>query len=68
MDIYKLDKDALKAIKSRLIKGSILIFDKLNCKEFPGEAEALNEILGLNKIKLNHYPHQPSRALAIWGE
>ncbi len=68
MDIYKPTKDALRAIRSRLTKGSILIFDELNCKEFPGETEALNEVLGLNNIKLNHYPHQPSRAWAIWGE
>ena len=53
---------------SAAYKGSVLIFDELNCKEFPGETEALNEVLGLNKIKLNHYPHQPSRAWAIWGE
>ena len=68
MDIYKPTKDALKAIKPRLTKGSILIFDELNCKEFPGETEALNEVLGLNNIKLKHYPQQPSRAWAIWGE
>ena len=68
MDIYKPTKDALIAIKSRLTKGSILVFDELNCKEFPGETRAINEVLGLNEIKLNHYAHQPSRAWAVWGE
>lgn len=68
MDIYKPTKDALNAIKSRFTKGSILVFDELNCEEFPGETEALQEVLGINKIKLNHYPHQPSRAWTVWGE
>lgn len=68
MDIYKPTKDALEAIKPRLTKGSVLVFDELNCAQFPGETEALNEVLGLNKLKLNHYPHQPSCAWAIWGE
>ena len=34
MDIYKPTKDALNAIKSRFTKGSVLVFDELNCKEF----------------------------------
>jgi hypothetical protein len=68
MDIYKPTKDALLAIKSKLIKGSVLVFDELNCHEFPGETEAVNEILGLNNLKLCHDPNQPSRAWTIWGE
>ena len=68
MDIYKPTKDALEAIRPRLTKGSILVFDELNCPQFPGETEALNEVLGLNKLKLNHDPHQPNCAWAIWGD
>ena len=68
MDIYKPTKEALKAIKPKLIKGSLLVFDELNCSEFPGETKALAEVLELNNLKLNHYSHQPSCAWAIWGD
>ena len=68
MDIYKPTKDALEAIKSRLTKGSILVFDELNCPQFPGETEALNEVLEINKLRLHHYAHQPNCAWAIWGD
>jgi hypothetical protein len=68
MDIYQPTKDALEAIIPRLTKGSVLIFDELNCPEFPGETEALNEVLQINKLKLNHDPHQPTCAWAVWGE
>lgn len=68
MDIYKPTKEALKAIKPKLIKGSLLVFDELNCSEFPGETKALAEVLELNNLKLNHYSHQPSCAWAVWGE
>lgn len=68
MDIYNPTKDVLTSILPRITKGSLLVFDEINCPEFPGETEALNEVLSLNKIKLNHYPHQPSCAWAVWGE
>ena len=68
MDIYQPTKDALEAIKPRLTKGSVLVFDELNCPPFPGETEALMEVLELNNLKLRHYAHQPNCAWAIWGE
>lgn len=68
MDIYQPTKDALEAILPRLTKGSILVFDELNCPKFPGETKAVSEVIGLNKIKLRHFPHQPNCAWAIWGE
>ena len=68
MDIYKPTKEALLAIKPKLAKGSLLVFDELNCHEFSGETIAVNEVFGLNNLKLHHDPHQPSRAWAIWGE
>jgi len=67
MDIYKPTRDALEAIIPRLTKGSLLVFDELNCPQFPGETVALDEILGINNIKLNSFPHQPNCAWAIWG-
>lgn len=68
MDVYAPTKKALEAIKPKLVKGSLLIFDELNCQEFPGETLAVDEVLGLNNLKLRHDPNQPSRAWAIWGD
>ena len=67
MDIYKPTKTALELILPRLIKGSILVFDELNCPHFPGETTAVQEVLGLNNIRLKRFPHQPYCAWAEFG-
>lgn len=67
MDLFKPTQDALQAIIPRLTKGSLLVFDELNCPSFPGETEALDEVIGINQIRLNHFPHQPNCAWAVWG-
>jgi len=55
-DIYKPTKATLKAIKPHLCKGSILIFDELCDDIFPGETIALNEVFGLNTVKIQRLP------------
>ena len=65
MDIYKPTKEALEAIILLLTKGSVLVFDEINCPLFPGETQAVNEVLSLNNIKLHHFSHQPNCAWAI---
>ena len=68
MDIYQPTKDALEAIKPRLTKGSILVFDELNCPQFPGETQALEEVLAINNLKLQLDSHQANCAWAVWGD
>jgi hypothetical protein len=68
MDIYKPTKDVLEKIVPRLTKGSVLVFDELNCPHFPGETLALDEVIGLNKLSLRRFPHQPYCAWAVFGE
>jgi len=68
MDVYKPTKDVLESIVPRLTKGSLLVFDELNAEIFPGETRAVDEILGLNNIRLRHNPHQPLCAWAVFGE
>lgn len=68
MDIYQPTKDALNAIKHRLVKGSLLVFDELNCAAFPGETAAVAEVFGLENLKLRRHPHQPFCSWVIWGE
>lgn len=68
LDIYRPTRDALEAILPRLTKGSVLVFDELNCAQFPGETEAVREVLTTNGIRLRHNPHQPDSAWAVWGD
>ena len=68
MDIYKPTRDVLELIIPRLTKGSVLVFDEINCAPFPGETVAVQEILGLNNIALRRLPYQPWGAWAIFGE
>lgn len=58
-DIYKPTKDCLTSILPFLTKGSILAFDELNCKEFPGETLAFKEVFDLNKYELKRDIHNP---------
>lgn len=46
MDIYEPTKAALKEFLPRMAKGSIIAFDELNWKSFPGETIAALEELG----------------------
>ncbi|GGX49140.1 class I SAM-dependent methyltransferase [Undibacterium squillarum] len=66
MDVYQPTRDVLQAILPRLVKGSVLVFDELNCPRFPGETLAVMEVLGLNRLRLQRDPHQPYCAWAVW--
>jgi hypothetical protein len=68
MDVYKPTKSVLEKIIPRLTKGSLLVFDELNCQHFPGETLAVNEVLGINNLALKHFPHQPFCAWAVYGD
>jgi len=67
MDVYKPTKDVLSAIMPRLVKGSVLVFDELNCPRFPGETQAVAEVIGLNNLSLKRDPNQPFCSWAVWG-
>jgi hypothetical protein len=65
MDIYKPTRDVLQAVRPRLAKGSVLVFDELNCPFFPGETLAVAEVLGLGSLRLERHPLQPYCAWAV---
>lgn len=68
MDVYKPTKDVLEALLPRLTRGSLLVFDELNCPRFPGETQAVSEVLGLGNLRLQRDPNQPFCAWAVWGD
>ena len=55
-DLYEPTYHCLKSIKNRLTKGSILAFDELCDHDSPGETVALQEVFGLNSIRLERVP------------
>jgi hypothetical protein len=55
-DIYAPTKAALVAVKPRLFKGSVLVFDELSDDVFPGETVAVQEVLGLNNLRIQRSP------------
>ena len=65
MDVYYPTKKILETIKPRLFKGSILVFDELNHKSFPGETLAVMESIGLNNLRFNSFHGQNGECWAI---
>lgn len=59
-DIYNPTKECLELLKPHLTKGSIVVFDELNCPEFPGETIAVQEVLGVYNIHLERDPNNPT--------
>ncbi len=55
-DIYKPTKEALRVLLSRVVKGGIVAFDELNCKQYPGETIAMLEELDLTNVPLERFP------------
>jgi hypothetical protein len=58
-DIYKPTKAALEHLYRRVVKGGIVAFDELNCKEFPGETVALLETIGVDNAKIKRFAMDP---------
>lgn len=65
MDIYQPTFKCLKALRKVLTKGSIIGLDELNCPHFPGETTALQDALGLDKVRLIRQPHNPYPAYLV---
>ena len=68
MDVYRPTKDVLNLILPRLTKGSVLVFDELNCPHFPGETQAVMDILGLNNISLKISDGGSNTCGRTWNE
>lgn len=68
MDVYAPTRAAIEAVLPRLTKRSLLVFDELTARYFPGEAQAVMEVLELNKLTLHRHPHQPYCAWATLAD
>jgi hypothetical protein len=59
LSLYEPTKQCLQQIRNYITKGSVLIFDELNCGPLPGETIALREVLGLGTYKIQRSPLCP---------
>jgi len=55
LDLYEPTKIALETFLPRMPKGAIIVFDQLNAKMFPGETDAVDEVLGIKNIKIKRF-------------
>jgi len=61
MALYEPTREALLAIKDRLIPGSVVVFDELNHRDYPGETEAAMEVLGQTGFTISNSKILPDR-------
>ncbi|WP_187970283.1 TylF/MycF/NovP-related O-methyltransferase [Aquibium microcysteis] len=66
MDLYKPTRDTLQLISDRLVRGSVIVFDEFNCKQFPGETLAMREVIGYKNLRFMRSPFQPYCSWAVW--
>ena len=64
-DIYQPTKAALVALKDRMPKGSVLVFDELSDEYFPGETIAVQEVFGLRNLRVQRLPTTARISYAI---
>jgi len=65
MALYEPTKNCLKAILPRLIKGSILVFDELCHPDYPGETQAVFEVLQARNHTIRRSKFLPDRSYAV---
>lgn len=58
-DLYEPTKTALTYLLPRVVKGGVVAFDELNCREFAGETAAFLESLGAANVQLKRFPIDP---------
>jgi hypothetical protein len=64
-DLYEPTKFAIETLLPRMPKGSIIAFDQLNQKFWPGETLAVLETLGVHNLKLERFTFQPQISYAV---
>lgn len=64
-DIYEPTRVALKNFIPRMSKGSIIAFDELNNKNWPGETIAFLESLNINDYELRRFNFEPNISYLI---
>lgn len=64
-DLYEPTKIALEHLVPRMPKGAVLAFDELDNPIWPGETQAVLDVVGLNKLRIRRVPWDPYIGHAI---
>lgn len=65
LDIFEPTKVAIETFLPRMPRGSIIAFDELNAKIFPGETLAVLETLGLRNLRIERFPFDSYVSYAV---
>jgi Macrocin-O-methyltransferase (TylF) len=66
-DLYEPTRAALEALQPHLTQGTVLAFDQLGSRTFPGETRAVQEVLGLDSLELIRSPYAAQACYAVVG-
>lgn len=64
-DLYEPTKVALEHFLPRMPKGSVIAFDELNQKQWPGETLAVLEVVGIRNLRIQRLPYMPQISFAV---
>lgn len=64
-DLYEPTKIALESFIPRMPKGSVLAFDEIHNSRWPGETQALMDVIGINNLNIQSFPFNPDISFAI---
>lgn len=67
LDLYAPTRTSLELILPHMPLGSVLVFDELNSRDFPGETRAVREVLELRASTFRRFPLEPSPTYVILG-
>ncbi len=59
VDLFEPTKNSLRAALPRMSRDAIVVFDQLNDSTWPGETQALLEVMDLNEVRLRTFPWAP---------
>jgi len=65
MALYEPTKVCLEKILEHCIKGSIIVMDEINDSDYPGETQAIKEVLKLKELTIKRSQILPDRAYII---
>jgi hypothetical protein len=65
MQLYEPTKVALEGLLPHLVSGSVLAIDELNCPDFPGETQAVAEVLGFRRHRFQRSKFLPDRTYVV---
>jgi macrocin-O-methyltransferase TylF-like protien len=64
-DLYEPTRVALETFLPRMPKGAVLAFDELNQAAWPGETQAVLDVIGLRRLRIERYPFVPQISFCV---